>query len=120
MQWIAERYFAAGSEWIDAASWRAVRVHLSAPPIVEEVDWNEPCARPAKLRHPLLNPLIDYGIGPNGCRFEVYERSEPLQAPASSDAAEIAMRHAAQFLRAHAVMIPAAVAPFALRPVIAG
>jgi len=77
MQWIAERFFTIGQEWIDAASGHAISLHLFRSDD-DEVEWSEECSRLANLRHPLLNPLIDYGIGPNGCRFEAYDRLPPL------------------------------------------
>lgn len=77
MQWVAERFFTTGHEWIDAASGDAVSLHLFRADD-DEVEWSEECSRLANLRHPLLNPLIDYGIGPNRCRFEAYERLPPL------------------------------------------
>ena len=98
MHWIAERFFMAGDEWVDAATGRAVRLRLSRARD-DDIGWSDACASLSNLRHPLLNPMLDYGIGPNGCRFEAYERGEPVKVGPPGPFGEGVLQHVAQFLR---------------------
>src|SRR5687768_9581133 len=104
MRWIGERFFNAHGAWIDAATGRAVRLHVSASGGGHDLNWDEQCARLANLRHPLLNPLLDYGPAAAGSRFEAYEHGGARATP--GDSAEAALEHVAQFVRAAGVAMP--------------
>ena len=119
MQWIAERFFTTGRAWVDAASGLDVSLHLSRSPEGSEIGWSEECARLSNLRHPLLNTLLDHGVGPNRCRFEAYERRTSWHAPARADG-ERAARHAEQFLQSFGVGLTPERAAVALRPCAVG
>jgi DNA-binding NtrC family response regulator/tetratricopeptide (TPR) repeat protein len=85
MQWIADRFFTDDrGAWIDAASGSPVRVHISrSGPAAADIEWSEWCARLARLRHPGLNPLLDYGAASAVQRFEAYDA-----APRPGDAGQ--------------------------------
>ena len=60
---LADRFLQCGTQWIDAATARPVQVVLRpAGRRREQIDWAERCGMLAALRHPLLNPLIDFGV----------------------------------------------------------
>ena len=119
MQWIAERFFSAGQAWVDAASGHAVRLRLSEASD-DDIAWSEGCATLSNLRHPLLNPMLDYGIGPNGYRFEAYERGDPVSVGPAGVFGERLLEHVTQFLRASSVDLPPDRAAVALRPIVGG
>ena len=56
---LADRYLRCSGCWIDLATARAVR---DAGARRSQVEWAELCAMLSLLRHPLLNPLIDFGV----------------------------------------------------------
>ncbi|MEO6212422.1 MAG: sigma-54 dependent transcriptional regulator [Vicinamibacterales bacterium] len=118
MQRIADRFFLTGAGWIDAASGRRVRVLLEQSDGIDARDWDQQCAHMANARHPLLNPLVDYGYGPDGRRFEAYEASPA--AGAAGAAGEIALIHATRFLRASGIALTSARSQLAVRVVNAG
>ena len=118
MHWIADRFFDAQGTWIDAATGRAVRLYFSTADAGQELDWDEQCARLSNLRHPLLNPLLDYGAAGAGQRFEAYERGGAVALPGES--AEEVLEHVVHFLRSAGVALPAGRGAYAMRPVIAG
>jgi DNA-binding NtrC family response regulator len=120
MQWIADRFFRTDESWVDAASGRAVRLRLLPSEGVDELAWNEECARLANLRHPLLATLLDYGPAGSGSLFEAFEQAAPVHAPASSGGAERLFRQVTQFLRANDVGMPPDRAAHAMRPVAPG
>ena len=120
MQWIADRFFRTNESWIDAASGRPVRLRLLASTAVDELAWNEECARLANMRHPLLSTLVDYGPAGSGSLFEAFERAQPIHAPAPSGGAERLFRQVTQFLRANEVAMPPGRAAHAMRPVAPG
>ena len=98
MQWLADRFFHSNGQWIDAASGSRVRVLLHDACTEDPLDWDEQCARLSNVRHPLLNVLVDYGVGPGAQRFEAYEIGP--DAGASGPGAERALAHVAEFLLA--------------------
>jgi DNA-binding NtrC family response regulator/tetratricopeptide (TPR) repeat protein len=113
MQWIAERFFTNGQEWIDAASGNAVSLHLFHSQ-GNEVEWDEECSRLASLRHPLLNPLIDHGMGPNRSRFEAYERLPPLVVARGKNESALDT-HLTQFLQSRNIELTPARRVMAVR-----
>ncbi|MBA2257659.1 MAG: hypothetical protein H0W18_02070, partial [Acidobacteria bacterium] len=96
MEWLADRFFRSNGTWIDAASGASVRILLDEASAVDALDWEEQCARLAKVRHPLLNPLLDYGDAPAGQRFEAYAELPPLASGRQSNDLRL---HVSQFLR---------------------
>jgi DNA-binding NtrC family response regulator len=117
MQWIGERFFNAHGAWIDAATGRPVRLHVSASGEGHDLDWDEQCARLANLRHPLLHSLLDYGAAAAGTRFEAYAHGGATATPGGS--AEAALEHVAQFVRAAGVPMPPSRSACAMRAVTA-
>ena len=87
MQWIADRFFRGNQAWIDIATGRPVRLRLLAAASVDELAWNDECARLSTMRHPLLNTLLDYGPAVRGRLFEAFEHNEPAHAAASGSSA---------------------------------
>src|SRR6188472_2611340 len=60
---LADRYLRCSGCWIDLATARAVLVAVrDAGARRSQVEWAERCAMLSLLRHPLLNPLIDFGV----------------------------------------------------------
>ena len=70
---MADRFVAFGGAWIDLATGSPVRLHRGrVEPVSAEILWNDQCAERARLRHPLLNVLVDYGPLSRGGTFEAY------------------------------------------------
>jgi tetratricopeptide (TPR) repeat protein len=113
---LADRYLRSSGCWIDLATARATSVVvLEAGARREQIAWAERCAMLSTLRHPLFNPLIDFGIAGPSSLFEVYEGRGPVSAPAA--AARTLVLHASRFLVAHGVELSAAQAANLLRAV---
>ncbi len=116
---IADRFVAMRSSWIDLATGAEVRLHLAnAGSRSQQVTWSDACATLARLRHPLLNPLVDYGAADRERVFEAYEIGEPVKV--AGTAAARLVRHAGRFLAAHALPLDEARARAALRQVTHG
>jgi DNA-binding NtrC family response regulator/tetratricopeptide (TPR) repeat protein len=78
MQWIADRFFNDGQGWVDAATGHLVRLHVTAAgPAGADIEWSDWCSRLARIRHPRLNPLLDFGAASRVQRFEAYDASRP-------------------------------------------
>ena len=112
MEWIADRFFKTHEGWVDAATGHLVRLYISAPDRATDFDWNDQCARLANLRHPLLNPLVDYGLAATH-RVEAYAAGTPVHLPTA--AAPAAMEHAAAFVRASGVALEPGTCSLAIR-----
>jgi DNA-binding NtrC family response regulator/tetratricopeptide (TPR) repeat protein len=111
---LADRYLHSSGGWIDLATARAVLVAISdAGARRDQIAWAERCAMLSTLRHPLLNPLIDFGVATPTSLFEVYAPRGPLIVPSS--AAHTLVTHAARFLAAHGVELSASIAPLLFR-----
>ena len=80
--------------------------------------WADTCATLSRLRHPLLNLLLDYGEADSLHLFEAWDVEPPLRAPPL--AGERLVRHAVRLLHAHAVALPPERAAMAVRPVVSG
>jgi DNA-binding NtrC family response regulator/tetratricopeptide (TPR) repeat protein len=116
---IADRFVASGPAWLDLATGSIVRMHIAqAGAVRDQLIWSARCSLQANLRHPLLNPLVDFGIVDRLRTFEAYEPRGPARA--SGSAAELLLAHAVRFLEAHAVELPRPVADCALRSVTGG
>ena len=116
---IADRFLAAGNTWIDLATARPVRLRvLSAGSRVQQAIWSDACDTLARLRHPLVNPLVDYGALDGERLFEAYAVQPGVSAVGV--AATRLLLHATRFLAQHAVPLTRPVADFALRPIVRG
>src|SRR5688572_21905705 len=114
MDWLADRFFNLNGRWLDAASGADVRLHIIDASSAPALEWDEQCARLARVRHPVLNPLLDYGPLHGGRRFEAFSRMPPLP-----DAVPLAIRaHAARFLAASGVVLDRELEAAALRQVV--
>jgi DNA-binding NtrC family response regulator/tetratricopeptide (TPR) repeat protein len=115
-QIVADRFVPSGTRWIDLATGERVRVRFApAGPTSEQMAWNTRCAQLANLRHPLINPLIDYGMADAGRIFEAYAAHGPVRAGGAR--AESLLTHAARFLEAHQVALTRPLADFVMRPI---
>ena len=118
-QILADRFMTSGSAWIDLATGGSVRLRLvPAGSSAEQNEWNARCAILANLRHPVINPLIDYGTAGTDHLFEAYAAHGPLRA--GGGAAERLLAHAVRFLRANEIALERPLADFVLRPVDGG
>lgn len=118
-QILADRFIASGHASMNLASGAPVRLHLvRAGPSREQADWNDQCARLANLRHPLINPLIDYGTAGTDHLFEAYAVQGPLRS--GRRAAERLLEHAMRFLQTHGVVLDRFRAELVLRPIESG
>ncbi|MCA1563279.1 MAG: hypothetical protein LC804_24515 [Acidobacteria bacterium] len=102
--------------WIDLATGESVRLQIeSAGSQAKQISRADRCGTVATLRHPLLNPLLDYGcVGP-GSWFEAYAAGRHiLTTPAAASAL---VTHGVRFLAKHAVPLTPMFAEYALRPI---
>ena len=79
---------------------------------------NDRCATLSRLRHPLLNPLLDYGWASAEVFFEAYASLPPFRA--GIVIASRATTHVVRFLRAHGVSLSRELARAIIRPVAPG
>ena len=113
---LADRYLRFSGCWIDLATARTVLVALRDPGAKRsQIAWAERCTMLARLRHPLFNPLIDFGVAGPASLFEVYAPRGRLDASPST--ARTVITHAVRFLDAHGIQLPQAMASCLLRPV---
>ena len=118
MECLADRFVLDGGRWIDLATGGVVRVHLEPAATMNAFDWDEQCGRLFTARHPLLNPLLDYGPAPDGRRFEAYGCEPPVRG--SGAAGERLLVHLTEFLRLTGIGIEGLRSRFAVRAVTAG
>ena len=115
---VADRFVALGRSWIDLASGALVRVRLAHPGCVsEEIVRNDQCAERARLRHPLMNVLVDYGIAEDGRMFEAYGIGDPISL--SGRAAADLLRHAGRFMESRGLPLTTRLSHVGLREVVA-
>jgi DNA-binding NtrC family response regulator/tetratricopeptide (TPR) repeat protein len=113
---LADRFIAARSASIDLATGARARVRVvPAGSADEQLAWSTRCARLANLRHPLINPLIDYGAADRDHLFEAYEVHRPLGC--GGRFAQRLLAHAMRFLRANDIVLERPLAEFALRSI---
>ncbi|MBA3231470.1 MAG: sigma 54-interacting transcriptional regulator [Acidobacteria bacterium] len=119
MQIVADRFIHVQGAWFDLASGASVRLHVSAAGSRgAQIAWAARCAVHANLRHPLLNPLVDFGaLGAEQC-FEAYENRGAV--PAGGRSGEAWLMHAIRFCRAHGVGLEQPLADLAVRAIGAG
>jgi DNA-binding NtrC family response regulator/tetratricopeptide (TPR) repeat protein len=116
---LVDRFIANGAAWIDLAMGEAVRIRVvSFGDRGAQIAWADACAIHARLRHPVLNPLVDFG-GLDGARgFEAYAALPPMRVTPAG--AQRLLTHAAQFLIAHSVKLTAEQTAFAHRGLLGG
>ncbi|HXW03815.1 MAG TPA: sigma 54-interacting transcriptional regulator [Vicinamibacterales bacterium] len=116
---LGDRFARIGPSWIDLATGVGVRVRLlAAGPACEQLAWDERCATLSRLRHPLLNPLLDYGLADPRRRFEAYGASGAAAAPGAATAS--LLRHAVSFLEWHGLRVTRDDARSVLRSLVRG
>lgn len=116
---IADRFLANGASWIDLATGDAVRLRIAtAGEPGAQLRWSERCAIHARLRHPFLSPLVDYGALDRERLVEAYAVLPP--AHVSTIRAQRLLAHAVQFLQAHGVELMAENADLAVRAATTG
>jgi DNA-binding NtrC family response regulator/tetratricopeptide (TPR) repeat protein len=116
---IGDRFLANGASWIDVATGDAVRLRIApAGEPGAQIRWSERCAVHARLRHPFLSPLVDYGAVDRERLFEAYAVLPP--AHVSIVGAQRLVAQAAQFLQAHGVELTAENADLAVRAATTG
>jgi transcriptional regulator with GAF, ATPase, and Fis domain len=119
IEMVADRFVPRGSSWIDLALGEAVRLRVfSAGSRAQQAAWSDASATLSRLRHPLINPLIDYGAADRERLFEAYEIGPPVKAPGA--VATRLVRHAGRFLEAHGLPMDEARSRCALRHVARG
>jgi DNA-binding NtrC family response regulator/tetratricopeptide (TPR) repeat protein len=115
-QILADRFVLSGSQWIDLATGHAVRVRVAAAgPVSAQLGWNSRCAALAGVRHPLINPLVDYGMADAEHTFEAYAVMGPVRADTRS--AACLRDHLVRFLCSHHLYLETPVTDYAVRGV---
>ncbi|HYT77330.1 MAG TPA: hypothetical protein VEL79_21420, partial [Vicinamibacterales bacterium] len=111
---VADRFLVDDEEVVDLATGEVVRLS-TAPPLSrpEAQARGALCDRVAALRHPLLVPLVDYGLHAGGW-FEAHACVPPLRV--SGPDARGAALHLVRFLRAADVELTADAAARNVRP----
>jgi DNA-binding NtrC family response regulator len=112
---LADRFLHAHDSWFDIATGRPVQVVIErAGSLSSQIAWAERCAMLVRLRHTLLNPLIDFGVASQSTVFEAYEAGEPV-AVSAKNASDL-VTHLSRFLDAHGVPLTANRAALMVRP----
>ncbi len=110
----AGRFMKQAGGWIDLASGSAVRMRISTPGAqADQLAWSSRCAMLAGLRHPLVNPLLDFGIAGPTRAFEAYTEAGAFRA--SRPDARRLQQHLARFFDTQGLAIPSSASPI-LRP----
>ena len=115
---IGDRFLTDGSHLdsaIDLASGGRVRLRVApAGDRPAQMIWNDRCAELARLRHPLLNPLVDFGFVDRRRTFEAYGAgASPLRT--SGRTGSLMLTHLVRFLRSRGIQLTHAIARFAVR-----
>ena len=118
MEWLADRFFFEDGRWLDAATGRRVRIYVEHASPADAFDWDEQCGRLFNVRHPLLNPLVDYGPAPGNRRFEAYELSPTTTG--TGRGAERLLVHLPEFLRSVGISLAAPRSQYAVRQIGSG
>jgi DNA-binding NtrC family response regulator/tetratricopeptide (TPR) repeat protein len=115
---LADRFLRSGAAWIDIATGESVRIRVDRGRTGSELyAWDDRCATLARLRHPLLNELVDYGYIDRERTFEAYTAGPAVEAPRAAGGEWLA--HAARFLERHAIPLDATLAQLVVRQVFA-
>ena len=119
LQLLADRFLRDSGRWFDLATGLPVTIRRAvAGSRSQQFEWNDVCAAMSRLRHPLLNPLLDYGLVASHETFEAYAVTPALRTDAVR--ASRAATHVARFLRSHAIALTREVADVAIRGVESG
>lgn len=119
LQLLADRFICDRGRWFDLSTARPVSIRLErVGPRRLQFEWSDRCAALSRLRHPLLNPLLDYGYASTDVAFEAYANLPPLGAGVV--AGSHAATHAVRFLRAHAIALSRELAAAVVRPLTSG
>ena len=115
---LADRFLRVRDAWFDIATGLQVEVTIrSAASRHAQLAWADRCAMLARLRHPLLNPLVDYGVAGSASLFEAHMvLPSVIVRPAC---APRMVRHACRFLQAHGITLDAGAARLTFRAVLA-
>ena len=111
---LADRFVFDHGSWVDIATGQVASVRIRDA-VRDPTGWAERCASMAVLRHPLINPLIDYGACDASRVFEAYAVNPA--ASASGPTAARLLAHVAQFLQTQGVPVAPDVAAFFMREV---
>src|SRR5262245_47375904 len=115
---IADRFAMVGRTWTDLATGAPVALRFApSASRADEIVWNDQRAERARLRHPLLNVLVDYGAVSATHLFEAYSIAQPVRA--SGALAVEVMQHAARFLASRGLPVEPRTSRMALRDVAA-
>ena len=116
---IADRFISSGGWQLDLARGAPVSLRLlAAGTSTHQAVWSDSCATLARLRHPLLNALVDYGAADRYRLFEAYEITPPLEGTGIPASRLIA--HVTRFLESHAVPLGRDAAKCVVREVARG
>ena len=115
LELIADRFAAVPGGWMDLASGARVRLRLRTMPRNRQAAWNDACATLARLRHPLLNALVDYGDADSARVFEAYAVGAAVRA--TPEGQSILLTHAMRFLGARRVALAAGRAELLIRDI---
>jgi DNA-binding NtrC family response regulator/tetratricopeptide (TPR) repeat protein len=116
LQLLADRFLCDRGRWFDLATARPVTIRVNrAGPRRQQFEWSDRCAILSRLRHPLLNPLLDFGYAAAHATFEAYAITPPLRT--STVAGSQAAMHMVRFLRAHGISLDRDTAAALVRPV---
>jgi two-component system, NtrC family, nitrogen regulation response regulator GlnG len=113
---LADRFIRTLEGWFDIATANRVEIRIrDAGSLRAQIAWAETCAMLSVLRHPLLRPLIDYGVASTTTLFEAYGASGALDANPS--VASSLVTHGSRFLAAHGIALDASLAEVLVRPI---
>ena len=113
---LADRFVRTRAGWFDLSTGAPVAVRVRpAGTLADQVAWADRCAGLLRLRHPLLNPLLDYGAADASTVFEAFAVRPPLVATPA--AASYLAAHARRFLATEAISLGARLTRFLIRQV---
>jgi len=116
---LADRFVALGTGWIDLASGTSVRIRFApAGEMSAQRVWSDQCAEFARLRHPLINTLLDYGCAESGKTFEAYSIRGPIQT--SGATGSLVLTHGVRFIESNGLLLTPELAHACLRDVSIG
>jgi DNA-binding NtrC family response regulator/tetratricopeptide (TPR) repeat protein len=99
---------------IDLATGVRVRLRIAAAgDRAAQIAWNDRCAGLARLRHPLLNPLVDFGFSDRRHTFEAYAVSSPIRSAGRRGPSMLS--HLVRFLQARGIHLSQSRARLAVR-----
>ena len=119
LQLLADRLVCDRGRWFDLATARPIHLRLlRAGERRQQFEWNDRCAALSRLRHPMLNVLVDYGHATPHALFEAWSILPPLRAAALG--ASYALTHLVRFLRTQAIVLDRELVDCAVRTIEGG